>query len=350
MKRNKEINRLLDNISIFNNRLQNCSTKKRTKNKSKNDINNKISISDFNNTIISNRKSKNREQININRSSSLINSRPYDNQLFQANKLNKKNSDVNLNEQKYCMSPVPNNISIKTSIINGKIKSINKNIKNLFYSPASPYTPSISTITISDSITSFSDSSNSTISRQIPSRQIPSSFNAFEIPPRKIKVNQNHSKKNKYLNQQSIFKEKIRSLLDNLLKEISKISKKLAAIDYNKGIQLNEANENYIKNMKELYKQREKKAIQLFEKYRYGLEYIKYKDRKKYVDITDIRAQELVHLNNHFKFLKERIRTEYQMSYDLIKAREENEIKKLLENKIIEKTRKKLLNILGNND
>ena len=243
------------------------------------------------------------------------------------------------------MSPVPNNISIKTSIINGKIKSINKNMKNLFYSPASPYTPSISSITISDSITSFSNSSNSTISRQIPS-----SFNAFEIPPRKIKVNQNHSKKNKYLNQQGIFKEKIRTLLETLLKEIGKISKKLAAIDYNKGIQLNEANENYIKNMKELYKQREKKAIQLFEKYRYGLEYIKYKDRKKYVDITDIRAQELVHLDNHFKFLKEQIRTEYQMSYDLIKAREENEIKKLLKNKIIEKTRKKLLNILGNSN
>ena len=313
MKRNKESNRLSNNISIFSNRLQNCSTKKRTKNKSKNDINNKISISDFNNTIISNRKSKNREQININRSSSLINSRPSDNQLFQAKKLNKKNSDVDLNEQKYCMSPVPNNISIKTSIINGKIKSINKNIKNLFYSPASPYTPSISSITISDSISNFSNSSSSTISRQIPS-----SFNAFEIPPRKIKVNKNHSKKNKYLNQQGIFKEKIRALLETLLKEIGKISKKLAAIDYNKGIQLNEANENYIKNMKELYKQREKKTIQLFEKYRYGLEYIKYKDRKKYVDITDIRAQEFVHLDNHFKFLKEQIRTEYQISYDLI--------------------------------
>ena len=168
MKKNKEINKLLDNISIFNNRLQNCSTKKKTKNKSKNDINNKISISVFNNTIISNKKSKNREQINVNRSSSLINSRPSDNQLFQENKLNKKKSDANLNEQKYCMSPVPNNISIKTSIINGKIKSINKNMKNLFYSPASPYTPSISSITISDSISNFSNSSNSNISRQIP--------------------------------------------------------------------------------------------------------------------------------------------------------------------------------------
>ena len=37
-------------------------------------------------------------------------------------------------------------------------------------------------------------------------------------------------------------------------------------------------------------------------------------------------------------------------AYDLIKAREEKEIKKLLKNKIIEKTRKKLLNILGNSN
>ena len=347
MKRNKERTKLLDSISIFTNKLQNCSTKKKSKNKPFEDINNnnKISFSIFN-TIISSKKSKNREQTKIKRSSSsFIGSKTSGGIISNIYKCNKKKPDANLNKRNSYMSliKIPNNINIKTSIIDNKNKSLNRDVKNLFYSPASPYTPPISTVNMTTSRYSYSNSNDNIITRRIPS-----SFNAFEIPPMDKKVTK--PKKSKYINSQSILKEKIKSLLENIFKETVKLSKKLAAIDYNKGIKLSEANEIYIKDIKELYEEREKKVIYLFEKYRYGLEYIKYKDKKKYIEIFNIRALELTHVDKDFKIQKEKIRYKYQNSYDLIKEEEENEIKKLLENKIIEKSRNKLLNILGNNN
>ena len=273
MRRNKERTKLLDSISIFTNKLQNCSTKKKSKNKPLEGINNnnKISFSIFNSTIISNKKSKNREQTKIKRSSSFIGSKTSGGIISNIYKCNKKKPDANLNKRNSYMSliKIPNNINIKTSIIDNKNKSLNRDVKNLFYSPASPYTPPLSTVNMTTSRYSYSNSNDNIITRRIPS-----SFNTFEIPPMDKKVTK--PKKSKYINSQSILKEKIKSLLENIFKETIKLSKKLAAIDYNKGIKLSEANEIYIKDIKELYEEREKKVIYLLEKYRYGLEYIKY--------------------------------------------------------------------------
>ena len=61
------------------------------------------------------------------------------------------------------------------------------------------------------------------------------------------------------------------------------------------------------------------------------------------------RAKELAQLEENFNFEKEQIKIKYQMDYDLIKNREENEIKKVLEKKIIEKARNKLLKLINYN-
>ena len=211
MRRNKERTKLLDSISIFTNKLQNCSTKKKSKNKPLEGINNnnKISFSIFNSTIISNKKSKNREQTKIKRSSSsFIGSKTSGSIISNIYKCNKKKSDADLK--------MPNNINIKTSIIDNKNKSLNRKEKNLFYSPASPYTPPISTVNMTTSRYSYSNSNDNIITRRIPS-----SFNAFEIPPMDKKVTK--PKKSKYINSQSILKEKIKSLLENIFKETVKL-------------------------------------------------------------------------------------------------------------------------------
>ena len=125
-------------------------------------------------------------------------------------------------------------------------------------------------------------------------------------------------------------------LLDNVYKEISKLAKKLAGIDYNKRMKLNEANQLYIKQLKDLYEDKEKKIIQVYDKYKYDLDNLKYRERKKYLEKYKNKTQELLEIEKNFSFEKEQIKTTYQMDYDLIKEREENEIQKILNMKIIE--------------
>ena len=136
---------------------------------------------------------------------------------------------------------------------------------------------------------------------------------------------------------------------DNVYKEIRKLCKIFAGIEYNKGMQLAEANQNYIIKMKELYEQREKQMINVIDKYQYELESLKFFERKKYMKLYKSRAKELAQIEENFNFEKEQIKIKYQMDYDLIKNREENEIKKVLEKKIIEKARNKLLKLINYN-
>ena len=61
------------------------------------------------------------------------------------------------------------------------------------------------------------------------------------------------------------------------------------------------------------------------------------------------RTKELLEIDENFNLEKAQIKITYQNDYDSIKKREENEIKNLLDKKIIEKTRINLLNLLDNN-
>ena len=338
MKRSNENNKFSRSILMFSNRLQNCSTQKKSNNKSGKDINNKISVTLFNNSITQNSKPNiYQAPRKINRCSSFIDSKSNNNKIFSVYKLFSKKSIAEFSAPKNDMSQIPisQNKNIKTSIMNYCQKTPTK-VKNKFYSPSSPYTPSIS-----------STSRQPNTNNNNYSRRMPTFFNAFITPSKKIEVNQ--SEIQKYKEPKDIFKEKMDLFVDNLYKEISKLCKRFAGIEYNKGMQLAEANQNYIIKMKELYEQREKQMINVIDKYQYELDSLKFCERKKYMELYKSRAKELAQIDENFNFEKEQIKIKYQMDYDLIKNREENEIKKVLEKKIIEKARNKLLKLINYN-
>ena len=327
---------------MFTNRLQNCSTKRKSNNKQVKDNNTKISVSAFNNTIIQNSKHDlHKTSRNINRSSSFIDSKPINNKIFSAYKLCAKRSSSNLKDQNNGISQIfiPLNKTIKTSIMNNQNQTPDKKYKNKFYSISSPYTPSIS---------STSRRTTSNKSNRSDSRKFPSSFNYFIIPQRKIEVNKSNSMQCK--DPQDVFNQKMILIKNNMFKEIDKLSKKLAGIDYNKGLKFAEANELYINKLKELYEKRERQLIYVYDKYKNGLECLKYRERKQYLEMYKCKAKEILQIEDDFNFEKEQIKTKYQMDYDLIKNREELEIKNILEKDIIRKLRNKLLNIIDKNE
>ena len=350
MKRTNEVKNFEKSILIFTKRLQNCSTKKKLNNKQEKDNNNnKNSVTEFNNTTITcSKPSYYKSQRNINRSSSFVNSKSTNNKVLSAYRLYTKKSAANINAQKQDKYPNQNinNKNIKTSIMNLQKPSPEKNIKNICFSPSSPYTSSISSMSNSTSRQRNSNKGNINNNNRV----FPSSFNAFIVPAKRIEVRKSLKyQTNKYQETQDIFKQKMELLLDNVYKEISKLAKKLAGIDYNKRMKLNEANQLYIKQLKDLYEDKEKKIIQVYDKYKYDLDNLKYRERKKYLEKYKNKTQELLEIEKNFSFEKEQIKTTYQMDYDLIKEREENEIQKILNLKIIEKTRNKLLDLLDIN-
>ena len=340
MKIDNEKNKFQKNV-MFTNRLQNCPTKRKSNTKGGKDNNTKISVSIFNNTIIKNSKlNSHYSPRSINHSSSFINPKDNNNKIFCAYKLCSKRSAANLKERNNDISQIviSRNTKLKTSIINDQNPTPNKKYKNKFYSPSSPYTPSIS--------------SNSSSSWQINTNvytKFPSSFNYFIIPSRKIDINQVNP--SQYRDPQDVFNQKMDLVKNIMYKEIDKLSKKLAGIDYNKGIQLAKENQLYIKKMKELYEERERKMIHVYDKYKIiGLESLKYRERKQYLEMYKCKAKELLQIEDDFICKKDKIKTKYQMDYELIKKREQLEIKNLLEKNIIEKARKKLLKIIDNDE
>ena len=346
MKRGNNHKKSIKNILFFSKALQNNSTKKKLINQPSKDINNKLSITSFNNSSsVNSRTSLIKVERKINCSSLTISSKPNNSKIFSPCKLLNKNTVMNIYSQKNVISPMPSQRkeNFKTSIRNNKIK--NKNPKNTVYSPSSPYTLSNSKVL---SVQSYSNESNSHINdiNIMRNRINPSSFNPFIIPPRKKESNHN-SKIYKLITPQEIFNQQINKLFDNTYKELCNLVKNLAEIQYNMGINFNQTNADYLKQLKELYEDKERKIIYIFDKYKYDLNNLKYRERKKYLEMYKNKAKELMEIEKNFNYEKEQIKISYQMSFNLIKKREEIEIKNLFDKKIIEKTRDTLLNLLN---
>ena len=347
MKKNNANTKSVKAILFYANRLQNNSTKKKQAEKSSKVNNTKPSITNFDNTtIVTSKPSFLKVQRSIYRASSYVNSKPNPStsRISSATKFNSKNSvtNINITSQKYDISLVPirKNKKLATSLINNQIS--NKNMNNILYSPSSSYTPSIS----SNQTYIQSNSFKSSISSR-SSRINPSAFNPFVVPPIKKEVVDN-SQIYKHLDPQEKFNQKMNLLIDNVYKEVSKLVKNLTEIEYNKGISFNEANVSYLKQLKELYDKKEKKMIQVFDKYKYDLNNLKYRERRKYLEMYKNKTQEIMEIENNFNFEKEQIKATFQIDYDLIKQREEIEVKNLLDKKLIEIARNKLLNVLDN--
>ena len=343
MKLGNDHKKSIKNILFFSNELQNDSTKKKLNNHPPKEINNKLSVTSFNNSfLVNSRTSLIKVQRKINRSSSTINSKPNNSTIFSPCRLHNKKSVTNIYYQKNIISPMPSQRkeNFKTSIMNNH-QTKNKNPKNIIYSPTSPYKPTKSRMLSGQS---YSNKSSQNINN-MRNRLNPSSFNPFIIPQRK-KESMNNSKIYRHISPQDIFNQRINILFDNVYKVISNLVKKMSEINYNKNVNLNEANVSYLKQLKELYDNKEKQMIYVFDKYKYDLNNLRYRERKKYLEMYKHKAKELMEIEKNFNFEKEQIKISYQMNFDLIKKREEIEIKNLLERKIIEKTRDNLLNLI----
>ena len=226
--------------------------------------------------------------------------------------------------------------------MNNQIK--NKHHKNILYSPSSPNTPSKSIIATNQNYSSKYNNTMNSIDN-VSNRLNPSLFNPFTIPPRK-KENGNNSKKYKPTTPQIKFNQQMNLLSDNIYKEIGYLVKKLAEIKHNKEKNINQENMSYLKQLKELYDNKERQIIYIYDKYKYDLNNLKYRERKKYLEMYKQKAKEIMKIEKNFIFEKEQIRASYQMNYDLIKKREEIEIKNFFDKKLIEKVRDKLLNLI----
>ena len=345
MKRDNEHKRSVKNILFLSNRLQNDSTKKKVITQFKKDVNNKFSVTSFNNSsLINSNESLIKVKRKIYRSSSSISSIPNNSTIFSPCKSNSKNSVGNIYYQKNVISPIPEQRkeNFKTSIMNNQIK--NKHHKNILYSPSSPNTPSKSIIVTNQNYSSKYNNTMNSIDN-VSNRLNPSLFNPFTIPPRK-KENGNNSKKYKPTTPQIKFNQQMNLLSDNIYKEIGYLVKKLAEIKHNKEKNINQENMSYLKQLKELYDNKERQIIYIYDKYKYDLNDLKYRERKKYLEMYKQKAKEIMKIEKNFIFEKEQIKASYQMNYDLIKKREEIEIKNFFDKKLIEKVRDKLLNLI----
>ena len=345
MKRDNEHKRSVKNILFLSNRLQNDSTKKKLITQFKKDVNNKFSVTSFNNSsLINSNESLIKVKRKIYRSSSSISSIPNNSTIFSPCKSNSKNSVGNIYYQKNVISPIPEQRkeNFKTSIMNNQIK--NKHHKNILYSPSSPNTPSKSIIVTNQNYSSKYNNTMNSIDN-VSNRLNPSLFNPFTIPPRK-KENGNNSKKYKPTTPQIKFNQQMNLLSDNIYKEIGYLVKKLAEIKHNKEKNINQENMSYLKQLKELYDNKERQIIYIYDKYKYDLNNLKYRERKKYLEMYKQKAKEIMKIEKNFIFEKEQIKASYQMNYDLIKKREEIEIKNFFDKKLIEKVRDKLLNLI----
>ena len=345
MKRDNEHKRSVKNILFLSKRLQNDSTKKKVITQFKKDVNNKFSVTSFNNSsLINSNESLIKVKRKIYRSSSSISSIPNNPTIFSPCKSNSKNSVGNIYYQKNVISPIPEQRkeNFKTSIMNNQIK--NKHHKNILYSPSSPNTPSKSIIATNQNYSSKYNNTMNSIDN-VSNRLNPSLFNPFTIPPRK-KENGNNSKKYKPTTPQIKFNQQMNLLSDNIYKEIGYLVKKLAEIKHNKEKNINQENMSYLKQLKELYDNKERQIIYIYDKYKYDLNNLKYRERKKYLEMYKQKAKEIMKIEKNFIFEKEQIKASYQMNYDLIKKREEIEIKNFFDKKLIEKVRDKLLNLI----
>ena len=345
MKRDNEHKRSVKNILFLSKRLQNDSTKKKVITQFKKDVNNKFSVTSFNNSsLINSNESLIKVKRKIYRSSSSISSIPNNSTIFSPCKSNSKNSVGNIYYQKNVISPIPEQRkeNFKTSIMNNQIK--NKHHKNILYSPSSPNTPSKSIIATNQNYSSKYNNTMNSIDN-VSNRLNPSLFNPFTIPPRK-KENGNNSKKYKPTTPQIKFNQQMNLLSDNIYKEIGYLVKKLAEIKHNKEKNINQENMSYLKQLKELYDNKERQIIYIYDKYKYDLNNLKYRERKKYLEMYKQKAKEIMKIEKNFIFEKEQIKASYQMNYDLIKKREEIEIKNFFDKKLIEKVRDKLLNLI----
>ena len=265
MKRDNEHKRSVKNILFLSKRLQNDSTKKKVITQFKKDVNNKFSVTSFNNSsLINSNESLIKVKRKIYRSSSSISSIPNNSTIFSPCKSNSKNSVGNIYYQKNVISPIPEQRkeNFKTSIMNNQIK--NKHHKNILYSPSSPNTPSKSIIATNQNYSSKYNNTMNSIDN-VSNRLNPSLFNPFTIPPRK-KENGNNSKKYKPTTPQIKFNQQMNLLSDNIYKEIGYLVKKLAEIKHNKEKNINQENMSYLKQLKELYDNKERQIIYIYDK------------------------------------------------------------------------------------
>jgi hypothetical protein len=163
----------------------------------------------------------------------------------------------------------------------------------------------------------------------------------------KKKIYDNKEPKKK-IEPQIIFNKKVKLLRNDLYIEIYKLTKQLSLCDYNKGIKLNLANETYIQRLKELFKEKQLKYINIISKKNNELNADKNIEKSEDEKLSKEKKKKLEDIIKELNSEKEHIKALYQIDYKLIKKRENIEIEKIVNNNLIEKLKNRLFNIFGN--
>ena len=150
----------------------------------------------------------------------------------------------------------------------------------------------------------------------------------------KKKIYDNKEPKKK-IEPQIIFNKKVKLLRNDLYIEIYKLTKQLSLCDYNKGIKLNLANETYIQRLKELFKEKQLKYINIISKKNNELNADKNIEKSEDEKLSKEKKKKLEDIIKELNSEKEHIKALYQIDYKLIKKRENIEIEKIVNNNLI---------------
>ena len=150
-----------------------------------------------------------------------------------------------------------------------------------------------------------------------------------------------------------LFIQRINVVIDVTSDEIDNICNSFSVIDINKEKQLYQIYENYIKHLNELYKKKEQKLKDIYNKYNISLFVLKKMEgNKSNLNINEIinnKQKDIEQLKQEFNLEKNLLKNELDKNVKLIKIEEKLKLDNLLDGKLTEKMKKKLYDIIDSN-
>jgi hypothetical protein len=150
-----------------------------------------------------------------------------------------------------------------------------------------------------------------------------------------------------------LFIQRINVVIDVTSDEIDNICNSFSVIDINKEKQLYQIYENYIKHLNELYKKKEQKFKDIYNKYNRSLLVLKKMEgNKSNLNINEIineKQKEIEEFKKEFNLEKNILKNDLEKNINIIKNKEKLKLDDLLDCKLTDKIKKKLYEIIDSN-
>ena len=150
-----------------------------------------------------------------------------------------------------------------------------------------------------------------------------------------------------------IFQQNIKLVIDVTSDEIDNICNSFSTFDINMEKQIYQIYENYTKNLLELYRKKEQKLKDIYNKYNRSLYAIKKKNEDKndlnFNEIINKKQKDIEEAKLEFNLEKNLLKNELEININCIKDKEKLELDNILDNKLTDKIKKKLYDIIDSN-